>query len=50
MLTTSPPTSRAAIAHVRATRSMAARTQNDLVALAEKGKRYKEVDGGYTRA
>ncbi|MGX5181862.1 amidase domain-containing protein [Streptomyces avermitilis] len=50
MLTTSPPTAKAAIAHVRATRSMAAQTQDDLAALAEKGKRYKEIDGGYTRA
>ncbi|MGW5469730.1 amidase domain-containing protein [Streptomyces chartreusis] len=29
---------------------MTARVQDDLVALAEKGRRYKEVDGGYTKA
>ncbi|NUQ95092.1 MAG: hypothetical protein HOY79_00540 [Streptomyces sp.] len=29
---------------------MTARTQDDLAALAEKGKRYKEADGGYTKA
>ncbi|MBK3570002.1 amidase domain-containing protein [Streptomyces sp. MBT62] len=50
MLITSPPQVRTALAHVRATRSMAAQTQDDLVALAEKGRRYKEVDGGYTQA
>jgi len=50
MLTTSPPTARTALAQVRATPSMAAQTRDDLAALAEKGKRYKEVDGGYTQA
>ena len=50
MLTTSPRTARAAMVRVKATRSMAAETQDDLAALAEKGKRYKEVDGGYTQA
>ncbi|MEU8981451.1 amidase domain-containing protein [Streptomyces sp. NPDC048309] len=50
MLTTSPPTARAALAHVRATGAMAAQTRDDLAALAEKGRRYKEVDGGYTQA
>ncbi|MFF1812555.1 hypothetical protein ACFVXW_26180 [Streptomyces sp. NPDC058251] len=44
MLTTSPPTARAALAHVRATGAMAAQTRDDLAALAEKGRRYKEVD------
>ncbi|TQJ75443.1 amidase domain-containing protein [Streptomyces sp. SLBN-31] len=50
MLTTSRPPVRAAVVHVKATRAMAARTQDDLAALAEKGKRYREVDGGYTKA
>ncbi|MDC2958947.1 amidase domain-containing protein [Streptomyces gilvifuscus] len=50
MLTTSRPTVRAAVVQVKATRAMTARTQDDLAALAEKGKRYKEVDGGYTKA
>lgn len=50
MLTTTRPTARAATARVQATRSMTARVQDDLAALAEKGRRYKEVDGGYTKA
>ncbi|HEY8981308.1 MAG TPA: amidase domain-containing protein [Streptomyces sp.] len=50
MLTTSRPTVRAAAVQVKATHDMAARTQDDLAALAEKGKRYREVDGGYTKA
>lgn len=50
MLTTTRPTARAATARVEATRSMTAQVQDDLAALVEKGKRYKEVDGGYTKA
>ncbi|MFD8304827.1 amidase domain-containing protein [Streptomyces sp. NPDC059690] len=50
MLTTTRPTARAAVARVQATRAMTARVQDDLAALAEKGRRYKEVDGGYTKA
>lgn len=50
MLTTTRPTARTATARVRATRSMTAQVQDDLAALVEKGKRYKDVDGGYTRA
>ncbi|MFF7894176.1 amidase domain-containing protein [Streptomyces sp. NPDC007907] len=50
MLTTTRPTAGAATARVEATRSMTAQVQDDLAALVEKGKRYKEVDGGYTKA
>ncbi|MEU0439705.1 MULTISPECIES: hypothetical protein [unclassified Streptomyces] len=31
-------------------RAMAVRVEDDLAALAKKGERYKEVDGGYTKA
>ncbi|WTX74638.1 amidase domain-containing protein [Streptomyces sp. NBC_00647] len=50
MLTTSSPKAKTALVHVRVTRSMATQTQDDLAALRDKGKRYKEVDGGYTEA
>ncbi|MEU3216407.1 amidase domain-containing protein [Streptomyces sp. NPDC006971] len=50
MLTTRSPTLRAAVAHIKATRTMAAQTQDDLAALAAKGERYETVDGGYTKA
>ncbi|MGW5633293.1 amidase domain-containing protein [Streptomyces sp. NPDC003832] len=49
MLTADRPT-RAAVARVRATTAMSAEFQDDLAALASKGERYREVDGGYTRA
>ena len=50
MLTTSSPKAKTALVHVRVTRSMATQTQDDLAALRDKGRRYKEVDGGYTEA
>ncbi|MFF1710861.1 amidase domain-containing protein [Streptomyces sp. NPDC058268] len=49
-LTTSPPTLRSAMSRIKTTRTMATQTQDDLAALAEKGRRYTEVDGGYTKA
>ncbi|MGW1296575.1 amidase domain-containing protein [Streptomyces sp. NPDC002533] len=50
MLTSAHPTARVASARLGATRAMTSRVQEELAALERKGQRYKEVDGGYTRA
>ncbi|MFD5691853.1 amidase domain-containing protein [Streptomyces rubiginosohelvolus] len=50
MLTSVHPTPRSASARLGATRAMASGVQEELAALGEKGQRYREVDGGYTRA
>ncbi|MCR8941763.1 hypothetical protein NW249_06470 [Streptomyces sp. OUCMDZ-4982] len=50
MLTAARPTVEAASGSLRATPAMAARARSELTALAEKGRQYEGVDGGYTRA
>lgn len=48
MVTTAPP--RARISNIPATPAMANRTSDEFAQLAAKGKRYEQVDGGYTKA
>ncbi|GAA1340748.1 hypothetical protein GCM10009647_084470 [Streptomyces sanglieri] len=48
MVTTAPP--RARISNISATPAMANRTSDEFAQLAAKGKRYEQVDGGYTKA
>ncbi|MFB7209850.1 amidase domain-containing protein [Streptomyces sp. NPDC056255] len=48
MVTTTPPSAR--ISNISATPAMANRTSDEFAQLAAKGKRYEQVDGGYTKA
>ncbi|MGA5438747.1 amidase domain-containing protein [Streptomyces griseoincarnatus] len=50
LLTTARPAVKSARGQVQATRSMSAQMQDEFAALVEKGQRYQEVDGGYTKA
>ncbi|SCF77598.1 amidase domain-containing protein [Streptomyces sp. Ncost-T10-10d] len=48
MVTTTPPQARMSV--ISATPAMANRTSDEFALLAAKGKRYEQVDGGYTKA
>ncbi|MFF9452539.1 hypothetical protein [Streptomyces flaveolus] len=50
LLTTARPAVKSARGQVQATRSMSAQVHNEFAALVEKGQRYQEADGGYTKA